>query len=400
MTRIDGLDLARFLALIAMMCTHVWVIGADGSEPLLASMLSGKAASLFAVLAGVGLALTSRRHLAERNYAAASLNLLGRGAVLILIGLTIGLVSTGPLVILPAYGLMFWLVIPFLALPPRMLIPIAIAWGLIFTVVTRLATTALGGVPYPYSPSWLEFAEPAELLRSLFIDGAYPVLVWLTYPLVGLALGKLLLTARAKGPDALRRLGLTTAGVGTAIALAVFGIARLITYTIAAPGLSEDLGITAEEAVERLESARRYAADAENGWFLFATGGHSGSPVDIAITSGTALATISVCLVVGLYFTERVRRWLRPVLGAGGAPLTVYVTHLLLAVPSFLSLELGNHYFAPRWWEQSGWLWLIHILVALGIGALLRLINQRGPLELLVSFAGQRVAALGAKSPK
>ena len=400
MTRIDGLDLARFLALIAMMCTHVWVISADGGEPLLASMLSGKAASLFAVLAGVGIALTSRRHLAEHNYAAASLNLFGRGAVLIIIGLTIGLVSTGPLVILPAYGLMFWLAIPFLALRPRILIPVTIAWGLVFTVLTRMATTALGGVPYPYSPSWLEFAQPDELLRSLFIDGAYPVLFWLTYLLVGLTFGKLLLAARAKGPDALRRLGVRTALLGATIALAVFGLARLITFTLAAPGLSHDFGISMEEAVARLESARRYTAGNDNGWFLFATGGHSGSPVDIAITCGTALATIGVCLVAGLYLSERGRRWLSPVLGAGGAPLTVYVTHLLLAVPSFLSLELGNHYFAPRWWEQSAWLWLIHICVALGIGALLRLINQRGPLELLVSFAGQRAAALGTRSPK
>lgn len=52
--RLIGLDLARFLALIGMMATHVWAFDiATGGHTPITEVLSGKAAALFAVLAGI-----------------------------------------------------------------------------------------------------------------------------------------------------------------------------------------------------------------------------------------------------------------------------------------------------------------------------------------------------------
>ncbi len=60
--RLVGVDAARGVALLGMVAVHV-LSGedADGSESLIYLVASGRSAALFAVLAGVGLALAFRR---------------------------------------------------------------------------------------------------------------------------------------------------------------------------------------------------------------------------------------------------------------------------------------------------------------------------------------------------
>lgn len=105
--RISGIDFARFIALIGMMAAHVWTSNPDGSPALIESAVSGKAAALFALLAGVGIVLSTRSDLAAGRAGAARLSLLGRGLALVIIGLTLGVSPSGIVVILVYYGVMF-----------------------------------------------------------------------------------------------------------------------------------------------------------------------------------------------------------------------------------------------------------------------------------------------------
>src|SRR5690606_26499734 len=68
--RIVGLDVARWLALVGMIATHALrPVEASGHPTLVQSVASGRASALFAVLAGVSLALMSGgpRRLAGRE---------------------------------------------------------------------------------------------------------------------------------------------------------------------------------------------------------------------------------------------------------------------------------------------------------------------------------------------
>ena len=106
--RLAGLDMARGAALLAMMATHILPTVAQDpatgafSATWVGTVLSGRAAALFAVLAGVS--LTLGRVPAERN----RLGLALRAAVIAAVGLTLGLARVGVAVILVDYAVLFW----------------------------------------------------------------------------------------------------------------------------------------------------------------------------------------------------------------------------------------------------------------------------------------------------
>ena len=394
--RIDGLDLARFAALIGMMCAHTWVLGEGDSAPLLASMVSGKAAALFAVLAGVGIALTSRHAAARGDYRAARLNLLGRGAALIVLGLTLGLISPLALVILAYYGVMFWLALPALRWSPRALLIAAGAWAVVWPIAAHWLRLALGGETFPASPTWFSLAEPLPLLRDLLLDGGYPAIAWVAYLLLGLGLGKLLIAARADADPAgaVRRLGVRAAIGGAAATLVAFGIAKLLAVAVAAQPLAAALGTTPAEALRRLDEGDLLGSGTESPWLLLTTAGHSGTPVDLWITGGIAAAIIGIGLLAGPLLGERARRILAPALGAGSAPLTVYAVHLVALAPAGFAMLFvpGLEDGSVPWWLSSPWLWLAHIALALVVGMLVRWSGRRGPLERLVTAVGRALA--------
>ncbi|NLT26570.1 MAG: DUF1624 domain-containing protein [Microbacteriaceae bacterium] len=391
--RVDGIDLARFVALAGMMLTHTWIFTPDYLEPAPSAAISGKAAALFAVLAGVGIAFTSRRALARGDRRTAAGNLLGRGLALVLIGLTLGLVSPIILVILVYYGVMFWLVIPLLRLGPRALLAGAVLWMLAWPFAAFALGEALGAPPPVSSPTWFSLADPAALVRNVLLDGAYPALTWLAYPVVGLALGRWLLRARDEGPDAVRRLGALALVGGGLVALVAWGGAALAARAGGAARLGAELGLTREEALALLHDGPG-SNPFEHVLQLLTTAGHTGAPPDLLITAGLATAVIGAGLLAGLELGPRMRALLGPVLGAGGAPLTVYSAHVLAFAPGAL-LAFGPAMATGEplpWWLSSPWLWLVHVAGALVLGALLRWSGQRGPLEQLVTASGRLAA--------
>ncbi|MGK9148449.1 DUF1624 domain-containing protein [Plantibacter flavus] len=401
--RLIGLDLARFLALIGMMATHVWAFDLEtGGHTPLTGVLSGKAAALFAVLAGIGIVLTSRRDLAAGSPTAARLNLFGRGFALFVLGLTLGLLPGGIYVIIAYYGVTFWLAIPALTWRPRTLLIVAGVWALVWPVCSQLIRTQITGVEMPEigSASWFDLAG-AGFARGLLLTGVYPALTWIVYVLVGMAVGRLLMEARANGR--LRDFALLLAGIGLALAVAadrlaalllgpgggLNGIARAWTG-----GLEPDR--TTIVAVEDAIAEGMYGTSpTESLWWLVARSPHSGTTLDLLFTTGIAGVVIGLCLLLGTVLTRGWSRALLPATGAGAAPLTVYSAHVVMAAVGALIASAGLGMTEDKiWLVSSPQLWVLHILGALLLGLLIALTRRRGPLEALVHASGRAIAQL------
>ncbi|WP_371030888.1 heparan-alpha-glucosaminide N-acetyltransferase domain-containing protein [Pseudoclavibacter sp. JSM 162008] len=393
--RITGLDLARFLALIGMMATHVWVTNSDGSTPALAAFLGGKAAALFAVLAGIGVVLTTRKQRDRRAFGAAALNVFGRGLALMVIGVTLGLVPGPIAVILVYYGLVFWLVAPLLRLSNVSLLMVATAWAGLWPFLSMLLRAPLNVGSELGTPSWLDLAHPLELLRGLFVTGTYPVLTWVVYAIVGMVVGRMLLVARERGTILQLSLGLTA--VGTVLALLGVGISMLLAGPFG--GLSSISASTGagDQASELFYSAAFGTTPTESSWFLASPAPHSGTTFDLAITAGTSLIAIGLCLAVCLRLGDATLRVLGPALGAGATPLTIYTLHVIVAGVTYTALVHGGVLAdAPElfWLVSSAPIWLIHVACALAVGAVFFWWRRRGPLEAAVTWTGQRFASL------
>ncbi|PPF46843.1 hypothetical protein C5B85_00710 [Pseudoclavibacter sp. AY1F1] len=385
-----------------MMATHVWVTNSDGSTPALAAFLGGKAAALFAVLAGIGVVLTTRQQRERKAHAAAALNVFGRGLALMLIGMTLGLVPGPIAVILVYYGLVFWLMVPLLRLSNLSLLMVATAWAGLWPFLSMLLRAPLNVSSELGTPSWLDLAHPLELLRGLFVTGTYPVLTWVVYAIVGMVVGRMLLVARERGTILPLSLGL--AGVGAVLALVGVGVSLLLAGPfggLSSIGASTGAG---ERASDLFYSAAFGTSPTESSWFLASPAPHSGTTFDLAITAGTSLIAIGVCLALCLRMGDAAIRVLGPALGAGATPLTIYALHVIVAGITYSALVHGGGLAnSPElfWLVSSAPIWLIHVAGALGIGAVFFWWQRRGPLEAAVTWSGQRFAALASpRSPR
>ncbi|MGX5696121.1 heparan-alpha-glucosaminide N-acetyltransferase domain-containing protein [Agromyces soli] len=418
--RIVGIDYARFLALAGMMATHLWTVGDDGGAPLLSAALQGKAASLFAVLAGVGIALSTRGALAAGRPAAAHWSVFGRGLALVVLGLTLGLFPGGILVILVYYGLTFWAMIPFLRVPSRVLVAIAVGWALVWPFLLQAMRSDLV-VPFEVgSANWFDLADPLTLVRGLLATGVYPVGTWVVYAMVGMVVGRAVLEASGRaGADAssagdasqagdapagrrpgaaVRDLGLRIAALGAVLAAA----AGFASWLLAVPlgglrALAAERG-EVESVVGQEFYAEHYGGpSADSLWWLASPAPHTGTFFDLAVTCGTALLAIGLCLALGAVLPTAWRRALSPVSGAGAAPLTVYSAHVIVAGFTDAALSTTPWFDGVPWGVSSVQLWLLHVAGALLIGLVLSLVGKRGPLEALVSWVARRFARLGAR---
>lgn len=398
--RISGIDYARFLALIGMMAAHVWTVNADGSSALVSQLVAGKAAALFAVLAGVGIALTSRRELAEGRVGAARRNLFGRGLALIAIGLTLGLMPGGVMVILVYYGVVFWIAAPLLRWSNRGLLigagVLAAVWPVVSLWLRGLfPSDSLGG-----APTWMGLLEePLAELRRVFLDGAYPVPTWIVYAMVGIVIGRLMLAATAA--DAFRRLGLRLLAIGTALAAAAWGVSALLAGPLGGlSAIQQESGLDASLVELVFYGTSMGTLGTGSLWWLASPAPHSGMPLDLAITVGIALAMIGACLLFGAALRPAARRLLEPVRRAGAAPLTVYVAHVIAAgLPMLLIGLSGAVMDEVPWYVSSGDLWALHIAGAVLTGVILMLLNRRGPLETFVSWSGRLMSRGRGKRP-
>lgn len=391
-SRIAAVDLARFLALAGMFAAHTWNRDEDGSLTLIGDLVAGRAAALFAVLAGIGVVLVTRGALVRGDRGAAVRTLVARGIVILLIGLVLGFLGSNVYVVIAYYGLLFCVMAPLILLRTRWLVVLGLALALVGPVANQAARAALGVDFEVGSPDVLDVGEPVELLRALLLTGIYPVVTWLVYGLIGVVIGRALPSVRSAVEN--RLLGVRLM-VGGAIAAALGAIVSWLVLEVNG-GRQELLTDWARGQARLLdyflEESGQGAPVAGDPLWLAAATPHTGTTPDLLITSGIACGVIGLLLALVPRSGRRTELALLPFSGAGSAPLTVYSVHVVLtvAVPEVARLVFGGSY--PFAFDSSAWLWLFNVAVALLLGTALRLLNFRGPLEALVTSAGRGAA--------
>jgi hypothetical protein len=374
--RIVGVDVARALALVGMMATHL-LPGLEGTHvPWPQELAGGRASALFAVLAGVSVALVSGRVTPLRGRAryAASVRLAVRAVLIGALGLLLGLVPSGIAVILAYYAVLFLLALPFLGLRARSLATLAVAWAVVVPAVSLLLRPHLPehvtGSPTPGS-----LLEPRLLLNELVLVGYYPAAVWLAYLLAGMAMGRIDLRRKQVGARLL-------AG-GVALALVATVVSRgLLARPDAAAALAStypDRSVASDPVALHAALTHGLHGTTPTGswWWLATVAPHSGTPLDLAATIGSAMAVLGLCLLLS---RVQPRLW-AAAFGAGAMTLTLYSLHVVLMGRGWWpALETPDHYD-----DQ--------VLIVLGIGAVLALVPLRGPLETLVALVSRAAAA-------
>ncbi len=354
--RLEGVDVARALALLGMMATHVGGIAdqVDWSDPgTWAAVAHGRSSSLFAVLAGVSIGLTSGRTSppGPPRIGRVRGRLAIRALVVVAVGLLLMALQTPVYVILPTYGVLFLLAIPVLRVRARSLLVLAAVCAVLSPVV------ALGIVPlYADAGMW-------EVQLGL----VYPVVTFLAYVLVGVAVARVGLGPRRRYPyDAsaacgpcrwgeARRTQVVLLASGAVVAAFAYIVGNAVAPVPADAGFAfpgvpyAGEGSTAAEATAQLFLSPR---------------DHSSSIVDVAGTAGVAVAVIALSTLVFDGRGEVVRRIGYPLAAVGSMPLTIYAGHLvvLAALPTYPDsaaawgwFALGSIVFAMLWRRFLGW---------------------------------------------
>ncbi len=372
--RLTGIDAARGVALFGMMSTHILPLYTPGTTEATwtALLFSGRASGLFAVVAGIGLALLTggRSPHRDRTLSADRRGIAVRAVIIALIGLALGGVETNIAIILFHYGILFLLALPFAGLRLRPLAAWAAGWLLLAPVAAYLLRpvvaeavdqASLGG-----NPMFEDFLEPQTLAADIFLTGYYPALQWLGFILVGMVIGRL----------DLRRLivQLVLLGTGAAAALG----AKLISAQLLGPG-----GGLA--AILQTPDGRRYPLEAmldvglagvdQSGswWWLAVSAPHAGTTPDLVHVAGSAAAVVALCLLL----TRRFPQALLPLAAPGAMTLTLYSLHICVMSWADQLVPLPDP-------VQLFWLQLV---AAVAVGILFQRMRSRGPLELLTSGA-------------
>jgi hypothetical protein len=361
-----------------MVATHVLLDrGPEGDLTLPHVIAGGRAAALFAVLAGVSLALiTGRREpVTGRERAARSLGIAIRALLIALVGLYLGSLGSGLAIILTYYGLLFVLGLPFVGLRAPALFGLTGAWVVVAPVVSQVVRPELPPRGFA-SPDFDQLADPGQLLSELLFTGYYPVVPWLAYLLAGMALGRLDLARRA--------VQWWITGAGAVLALVSFVVSRILTGPA---GIADDLAgspgapaATGPDLLQEIAGGMFGTTPTGGGWgWLLVVAPHSATPFDLAHTIGTSYLVIGASLlIVGMLSAPR-RRVVAILFGAGTMTLSLYTLHVVMRTPAVLPEETPSSF--P-----------LHVVALMTIGGLYVYGRRRGPLEWVVASASALAA--------
>ncbi|WP_229054180.1 heparan-alpha-glucosaminide N-acetyltransferase domain-containing protein [Aeromicrobium sp. Leaf350] len=378
-----GIDVARGLAVVGMIGAHT------GSLPELlwrdpstwGSLVYGRSAILFALLAGVSVALASGGTTRPTGEAlrSARLRMAGRALVVLAIGLVLESLGTEIAVILSVYGVLFLIIIPFLGLRRRTLLVLAAAVA-VLGPVTAATVQALA----------LGRSGPAA---NFLLQGTYPLTVWIPLMLTGLALGRQgLSTARTAGR--LLAAGLLLAALG-------YGLGNVVNTAI--DGLPEGVSVSDSSATGFEYDYDAEIVPGEGGNYVqrlqdvgglpnvpqaaLAVTPHSGGTFEIIGSGGFALAVLGLCLLLA-----RPLRWvLLPVAALGSMPLTAYSTHVVSIAVIVWPIGLAPTAFGwPPSFDGNG-LWASSVVVLTAACTAWALTLGRGPAERLTAWGARRV---------
>ncbi|WP_426594858.1 acyltransferase family protein [Cellulomonas sp. McL0617] len=276
MRRIVGIDVARGLAVLGMMTAHV---GPDDHGPVppggFSQLADGRPSALFVVLAGVSLALLSggARPVAGPAMTRARARVVVRALLVLVLGVLLVALGTPVIVILPTYAVLF------------VAGSATLGWSRRALVVAAVAFAVLG----PPLARWIAPDAPDQNTPlGLFVGPEYPALIWMSYLLTGLAVGRCDLRSRP-----LRRAGVL---LGAGLVVIGHGGAWLAGHVSTWP---TDLTTSAP---------------------------HSSSTFEVVGNTGVAFLVIAASLAAG----ERWPRGVAPLAAVGALALTAYTVHIVV----------------------------------------------------------------------
>jgi uncharacterized membrane protein YeiB len=370
--RLIGIDVARGLALIGLLAVHIFPDENEVTgEPTLAwSLFSGHSAALFALLAGVGLALSSGESTPHqgRGMTADRWGVAVRAVMVGAVGLIIAAIlpwDPPANSILVYYAVFFLVAIPFLHLRARTLFLSAAVFALVFPLLLLWL-----GPELPESSAWNHtvinlLTEPLGTASELLLTGSYPALAYMAYVLVGLGVGRL----------DLRSTRVQAIIAGTGVALAV--LASLVSFLLLhAAGGYEALRAASDLTRSELDWALTFGFEdvsEVSAWWLAVITAHSNTTLAIASSLGLGLAVTGMLLLI----TPRTGRLLAPLAAMGAMTLTLYSAHLLALTP-------GAHENNPALW------FTLHLVVAALFAWFWRQGFGQGPLERVVATAARK----------
>ncbi|UFS94988.1 DUF418 domain-containing protein [Nocardia huaxiensis] len=380
-----ALDAARGIAVLGMFAVHV---GPQGDMPGASwlTVFAGRSAALFAVLAGVSLALLSGGDRPYTGIAArrSIVRIAARAVLIALLGLALAQLHSGIgiMLILAYYGLYFLLALPLLRLSARTLALLAAGWAVAgpvvsFLIRSHMEQNSFGGSPsFEMLASWSGVREAAEML---VLTGAYPALTWMPFVLAGMALGRWGIRAARPLPVIVTGAGLALLGYGGSWLLQHPGGGRAQLLDLLTSALATNGG-TDIDAGQIIDAGSFGAVSTTSWWWLTVATPHSGTPFEIVGAIGVAFLVIGVLLAV----VPRAETALRPLIYAGSCALSLYILQavavsVLVPIPDPDAIELPSGIHAPGW----------ELLALLAIGALLaatlwRSVFRRGPAEWLL----------------
>lgn len=331
MRRIVGIDVARGLAVLGMMTAHV---GPDDHGPVppggFAQLADGRPSALFVVLAGVSLALLSggTSPATGRAMTRARTRIVVRAFLVLVLGLALILLGTPVVVILPTYAVLF------------VAGSLVLGWSRRALLVAS-AAFAVVGPPVALAIVRAEGPFDQNTLPGLFVGPHYPALIWMSYLLTGLAVGR----SDVRDPR-LRQLGVL---VGLGLVLAGHGGAWLAGRATTWP-------------TELTSSAP-----------------HASSTFELMGNTGVAF----LVLVASLVAAERWPRALAPLAAVGSLALTAYTVHIVVIA------MLGTSVV----WQPTVVSWLAFLgITTLACWLWARFLG-RGPLERVLHDLSTRMAA-------
>lgn len=372
--RLIGIDLARAVAIVGMIAVHLLeMVNADGTMSLAFVLFSGKAAALFAVLAGVGIALSTGRDRRPtgRRWSASMAEVAVRALLIGLLGLALGYLVPADRadVILVSYAALFLLAIPLLRLPSRALSVLALVIAVGIPVLSHWWREAHPPAQEMNLTFTTLMQRPLTAMEMIFLTGGFPALAWLAYVCAGLAVGRAALGERG----VMARLAIMGAGLALAASVASW-------FVMEGLGGREKLAAVASQSMtmEQFQDFLVWGADgvlpASSPWWLGVMAPHTATPFDLLFTLGIAVSVIGVALILGIVAAGA----LRPVAKLGSMPLSLYTAHLLLLAAPFVPTE--------------GWLALVvHLTVLTAFALVWRAFFQRGPLESVLGWAAHIV---------
>ncbi len=292
--RIDGIDMARALAILGMVTVHFGPFEPDTSTLLGTGyrFAYGRASVLFVMLAGIGVTLLFR----SRDHQQARIQILWRVIIFFPLGVALQALPTPVAVILQFYAMYYVLGALVAPLPTRVLAPLTLIWAIIGpTLYLTLQDPSLAG-----RGTATTLTDPGQVLTDLLLSGFYPLATWGASLLVGVLVGRTDLRDRA-----------------TMVTLTVSGFV---------------LGAAAYGGSEIARAV--VTGSAASSPFLVAEG-HTGAPLNVLGATSVAVAVLGLCLLLA----SAAPKLLWPLVAVGQMALTVYVGHLLVLAVAPTLLE-------------------------------------------------------------